>query len=936
MINCLVFHVEWPLTYSPMSPLLQQFGRSPFRLIAFWLLCHVIGYMDASELHYKIEEEVPVGTVIGNVVVDAEVGHGLPAEVRRSLRFKFLTSPHINVTVNELNGNLVTSGRIDREILCRELDQPCLIRQSVAVHPIQYFRIVKVAFTVIDINDNSPEFQPNRLVHEVIESTPVDSSFVVPTARDADTAPNAIDRYELIDPERILHLNVTRKLDGSLEVRLVLVRPLDRETKEEHRVTVLAHDAGRPSRSGSVNVTIVVLDSNDNVPVFEYTSYEVTIAENQPLGTTIVKVTAHDKDIGLNAQVLYYLSSSTQASFGKVFAVNNVTGEIYVVGTVDYERTPVYHLIVSAMDRGHDPVPSETTVIVRVDDVNDNAPKITVNTLVASGTNVSDVLENAPVGTFVGHVIVHDPDKGLNGQFNCSSSNGQNFRLQRFYNNEYHVITATSLDYERKRRYVIVVSCSDIGKPPMTSTSEITVNVIDVNDNTPRCSPEVYESEILENNYNGVVVLQVNCTDADSPPNSVGSYEISDEGRVNFAVSRDTGIVSATSSLDREGAERHRFLVLAIDGGSPPRTGTATVVVTVTDVNDERPLFSQDSYAFEVEENQPQGSFVGAFSARDRDAPPFNDFLFLLVPSGSLSDAFTVNRMSGKITTTRILDREEQEVYHMKAIVSDSHGPAMTSSADVTVIILDTNDHSPKFLFPTPGNNTVQVVGDALEGQTLGRIVAKDEDDRLNGEVTYSIVKGNDQEVFRLDQVTGYLKANVDIETVTNNTFSLVICAMDRAAEPSKSFAYLNVLILHGSKRDVFQAFVSFDRSNLVPILVVCGVSAVVISLLLVAIFVVVCQQRTRNKDAGRKYNCRTETLKAMSAQGGDGLATEVACSELVQKISGSDAAESQGMGTTIEVRVEKGKPVSRCVGALGVESLKPPDYYEVSSSQLS
>lgn len=914
-----------------MSPL-QHLGRSQFRLIAFWQLCHVIlvGHIDASELHYQIEEEVPVGTMVGNVVVDAEVGHGLPAEVRRSLRFKFLTSPHINVTVDELTGNLMTSGRIDRETLCRELDQQCIIRQSVAVHPIQFFKIVKVAFTVIDINDNSPEFQPNRLVHEVIESTPVDSSFVVPTARDADTAPNSIERYELIDPEGILQLNVTRKLDGSLEVRLVLVRPLDRETREEHRVTVLAHDAGRPSRSGSVNVTVVVLDSNDNVPVFEYGSYEITIAENLPLGTTIVKVTAYDKDVGLNAQVLYFLSSSTQASFGRVFAVNNVTGEIYVVGTVDYERTPVYHLIVSAVDRGQDPVPSETTVIVRVEDVNDNAPRITVNTLVASGTNVSDVLEDAPVATFVGHVIVTDPDKGPNGQFNCSSSNGQNFRLQHFFNGEYHVMTATSLDYERKRRYVIVVSCSDNGTPPLASTADVTVNVIDVNDNTPRCSPEVYESEILENNYNGVVVLQVNCTDADSPPNSVKSYEISDEGRANFAVSRDTGIVSATSSLNREASESHRFLVLAIDGGSPPRTGTATVVITVTDVNDERPIFSRDSFAFEVEENQPQGSLVGSLVASDSDAPPFNSFLFILVPSGSLSDAFTVNRMSGKISTTRMLDREEQEVYHMKAIVTDSHGPSMTSSADVTVIVLDTNDHSPRFLFPTLGNNTVHVAGDALDGQTLGRIVAKDEDDRLNGEVTYSIVKGNDQEVFRIDQVTGYLKANVDIETVSNKTFSLVICAMDRAAEPSKSFAYLNVLVVpRGSRTDGFQAFVSFDRNNLVPILVVCGVSAVVISVLLVAIFVVVCQQRTRNKDADRKYNCRTETLKAMSAPGVDGLATEVG-----HRIGGSDdAADSQGMDSTIEVRVVQGKPVSRCVGSLGMESLKPPDYYEVRSS---
>jgi len=271
---------------------------------------------------------------------------------------------------------------------------------------------------------------------------------------------------------------------------------------------------------------------------------QVSVVENIPVGTIVARVAARDRDIGLNGQVIYSFSASSQAAYGDVFAVDDVTGDVIVVGTVDYERTTVYHLIVTARDRGMDPVPVEATVVIKVDDVNDNAPHVTVNTLTASGTDVATVLEDVSIGTFVGHVIVHDPDRGASGRFNCSLESGHvvqpvtargrsrvvsvirddidndineketrkhvmHFRLQQMFSTEYHLVTSVLLDREKRSTYHVAVVCMDGGSSSLTSVKQLTIDVLDVNDNRPVFDKTVYATELYENNYSGATILQV-------------------------------------------------------------------------------------------------------------------------------------------------------------------------------------------------------------------------------------------------------------------------------------------------------------------------------------------------------------------------------------------------------------------------------------------
>ena len=171
-----------------------------------------------------------------------------------------------------------------------------------------------------------------------------------------------------------------------MSVKLLLKEKFNREVQDTYHVQIVAYDGGVPPKSGSIDVTIIVLDSNDNPPVFQNSTYYVNIMENVPIFTTIAHVSATDQDIGINGEVVYTFSTQTQETYGHLFGLEPETGAIFVQGNIDYEKASIYTLSVIAKDKGADSIPADATVIVTVKDVNDHPPDITVNTLSASAT----------------------------------------------------------------------------------------------------------------------------------------------------------------------------------------------------------------------------------------------------------------------------------------------------------------------------------------------------------------------------------------------------------------------------------------------------------------------------------------------------------------------------------------------------------------------
>jgi len=189
---------------------------------------------------------------------------------------------HRYFTLDETTGVLRTAQVIDREELC-PYGPKCDLNIDVAVRPLQYFEIIKVLVRVKDVNDNSPTFFEDRVTVEVDENTPVGSLFIIPVAEDLDSGVYGVQQYQLISDFDQFELKMTDQVDGSKDVRLKLVQPVDREARDQYTATVLAIDGGWPRMTGTVLIDILIIDSNDNSPRWENSSYETQIYEDTPV-----------------------------------------------------------------------------------------------------------------------------------------------------------------------------------------------------------------------------------------------------------------------------------------------------------------------------------------------------------------------------------------------------------------------------------------------------------------------------------------------------------------------------------------------------------------------------------------------------------------------------------------------------------------------------
>jgi len=400
-------------------------------------------------------------------------------------------------------------------------------------------------------------------------------------------------------------------------------------------------------------------------------------------------------------------------------------------------------LSVTAVDRGPDSLPAHVTVVIRVDDVNDNAPSIAVNSLATDrvhssadwdgGSSVATVDEGSPPGTFVAHVSVSDADRtGKSGRFRCAIDDGRNFRLVKMYQQtttavasstlpasdlttsgsvvEYQLITGNVVfDREQADTHRVVVTCRDLGDDSQLSSSvDIRVVVGDLNDNSPAFPVDSYAAEVMENGEVGAEVLRVTATDADAGRNGAVSYRIDGDATVRAALTIDsaTGIIRTRVPLDHETTSGLEFNVVALDGGRPSRSSTIRVTVSVTDVDDERPRFLEPFYAFQIPENRPAGTEVGYVKAVDRDAPPFDRFRYAI---GNDKVPFAVDADSGRLTTRERLDRElvQSHQFFVVAVAADSSDARPLASAAVTVGIGDLNDNRPRFV--AAANDTLTV-----------------------------------------------------------------------------------------------------------------------------------------------------------------------------------------------------------------------------------
>jgi len=328
------------------------------------------------------------------------------------------------------------------------------------------------------------------------------------------------------------------------------VGAIDRELQELYRLNVTAFDMGSPQRSTSLLVQVDIEDVNDNAPVFERTSYVVSVPEDAALGSVLTTMSAHDRDAGDNGRIIYHLATGSD-----VFSVNSATGEIRVSAALDRETAALHEVVVVAVDRSREsPMSGTSTLVVRVVDVNDNPP-----VFVPAEYRVR-LLEDLPVGTVVGTVFAVDPDAGNNGVVRYAVVDGDDgyFNVDRVTG----VLRLTrEVSFNTREMFNLTIRAKDRGgSQSLMAFSTMIVDVVPVNHNQhpPRFSDFVFHGRVRENQPAGSSVMQLIATDkdADSPIASPSDY------RVVYSIRNGTGL--GRFSIDSKGMVMLYLLVMLI------------------------------------------------------------------------------------------------------------------------------------------------------------------------------------------------------------------------------------------------------------------------------------------------------------------------------------------------------------------------------------
>ncbi|XP_019518213.1 PREDICTED: protocadherin alpha-1 isoform X6 [Hipposideros armiger] len=670
-------------------------GKGARRLLLSLLLLSV-WEAGSGQVRYSVPEEAKHGTFVGRIALD--LGLELAELVPRLFRVASKGRGDL-LEVNLQNGILFVNSRIDREELCgRSLE--CSIHLEVIVErPPQVFH---VEVEVKDINDNPPIFREREQRLFISESRVLGSYFPVEGAADADIGTNALLIYTLT-PSDYFSLDVQASDELSKSLSLELRKSLDREETPEHRLLLTATDGGKPELEGTVQLLITVLDVNDNAPLFAQAVYRVHLLETMANGTLVVTLNASDADEGVNGEIVFFFGSDVPFNIKKNFKIDSSSGEIRLIGRLDYEETKSYEIQVKAVDKGSPPMSNHCKVLVKVVDVNDNAPELAVTSLSLP------VREDAPLSTVIAFISVSDRDSGANGQVTCSLTPHVPFKLVSTFKNYYSLVLDSTLDRESVSHYAVVVTARDGGSPSLSATASVSVEVADVNDNAPAFAQPEYTVFVKENNPPGCHIFTVSARDADAQENALVSYSLV-ERRVGeralssyVSVHAESGKVYALQPLDHEELELLQFQVSARDAGVPPLGSNVTLQVFVLDENDNAPALLppgaggvDGAVSQLVSRSVGAGQVVAKVRAVDADSG-YNAWLFyeLQPAAGSARSPFRVGLYTGEISTTRALDEADAPRQRLLVLVKDHGEPALVSTATVLLSLVD-NGQAPK------------------------------------------------------------------------------------------------------------------------------------------------------------------------------------------------------------------------------------------------
>ncbi|XP_053321574.1 protocadherin gamma-B5-like isoform X4 [Spea bombifrons] len=652
-----------------------------FFFLFFWF-CHSV----SGQLHYSIVEEMRKDSVVANIANDL----GLDVKLLSFRRLRIAS--HISdayFSVNLDNGDLYIKHRIDRETLCGIAATCLLIFDVVVENPLNVF---DVKIEILDVNDNAPKFFHDTIRLEIIEYTLPGTRFLLQNAEDPDIGINSVQTYKLSD-NQYFTLSEKASSDGSKFPELVLEKPLDRETQNIYEFILTALDNGKPTKSGTALITIIITDVNDNSPIFSQDIYKASVSENTPINSIVLSVSASDKDEGSNAEITYSFSK-TSGNILYMFDIHPTNGEIKAIGNLDFEATHNYEMSIQAKDGGG--FVTHCKVLIEITDENDNAPKISITSL------ATPIPEDSIPGTVIALIEVHDDDSGKNGEVHCQIIENVPLELVLSSGRFYRIVTTNTIDREKNSHYNFTVLASDMGSPSLSSTVASRLDILDINDNPPLFMKSTYSSYVPENNLPGASIYKIYASDLDTGDNGKVVYSICNINNINtgdipassyFSMNIETGVLYAQRSFDYEQHKEFEIQITAKDKGTPSLSNNTTLIIHIVDQNDNAPQIlyplaeSGGAVSFEmVPFISEEGYLITKVVAVDADSG-HNAWLTYYFIQVSESSHFSINQHTGEIRTSKAFHEKDIIKNKIVVMVKDNGFPSLSATATLSLII---------------------------------------------------------------------------------------------------------------------------------------------------------------------------------------------------------------------------------------------------------
>ncbi|KAM4732180.1 protocadherin gamma-A12-like isoform 48-T48 [Anableps anableps] len=598
---------------------------------------------------------------------------------------------------------------------------------------------------------------------------------------------------------------------------LIVEERMDREGLCEKRATcVIKQDVVLENPLELHRINIHIQDINDNSPQFKEESIKLEISESAMRGATFLLDEAHDADIGDNTVRGYSLQENDYFKLNvKSKGIGRKYGELVLEKELDREDKNTITFLMIAFDGGS-PQKSGTVVIqVNVLDANDNVPVFSQAVYKAS------LPENSSIDSVVLTLSASDADEGVNGEvtygFDHVSDENQIFTLNPKTG---EVTIGGTIDYERKSLYEMHISAKDsLG---LASYASLIIEVTDINDNAPFILLKSLSNSVPENVSPGTEVGIINVQDKDSEKN--GQVRCSIQQNIPFklvpSIKNYYSLVT-TGQLDREVVSDYNITIIATDEGSPPLSSSKTVQLSVADINDNPPVFDEQSYSAYVSENNKPGSTLCSVTARDPDWRQNGTVIYSLLPGevngASVSSYLSVNGDTGVIHAVRSFDYEQWRSFKVHVMARDNGSPPLSSNVTVSVFISDVNDNSPQILYPAPEGSsfmTELVPKAAQRGSLVSKVIAVDADSGQNAWLSYHIIKASDPGLFIIGLHSGEIRTQRDISESDSMKQNLIVAVKDNG-QPSLSATCVMYLLISDNLAEVPELKdISYDEKN--------------------------------------------------------------------------------------------------------------------------